>query len=130
VAETLTAAHAGWRWVAVGLLLVATAIGMLGWNGRRAWSAGGSRVMLAAMIAFDVQVALGVATYAALRVWESGDSFRAMIHPFTMALALVVVHVTRARTRSTTEDRGRHRWLALGCLIALIIAASGGALAQ
>jgi hypothetical protein len=127
--DTLAMAHQGWRWIVLIALVVAAAEGLLCWNGKRPWTARSARILQAAAIAFDIQILLGVLTYVAEQTWSTGNPFRAYIHPFVMILALVVVHVTSARVKRSQEPRAQYRWLAVGSLLALIIATAGGALA-
>jgi hypothetical protein len=78
-------------------------------------------------IAYDIQVTLGLLLYVATRAWDGTDPFYRAIHPALMLVGLVVVHVTAKRTRTAASPRARHAWLCAGSVVALVVAAGGGA---
>ena len=56
----LLSAHSGWRYVVIFVLLVALAKFLIGWLGRGPWQVWDQRLGLAALIAVDIQVLLGL----------------------------------------------------------------------
>ena len=126
--EILDAAHSGWRWIVVLFLVVAAAEGLLGWNGNRPWRPRARTLALGATITYDIQVLLGILVYGTHQVWaQEGQTFYPYIHPALMLVGLVVLHVTTSRIKRTEDDQARHRWLAAGTLLTLVIAVAGGA---
>jgi hypothetical protein len=126
--DFLMAAHTGWRWVVLALLVLAALAGLAGWAGNRPWSARAGLLAKFLPIAFDVQVALGLLLYGSARMWASSDSFFRTVHPALMIVGLVVLHVAGKRARTLQADRSRYAWLAGGSVAALVLAAAGGAL--
>jgi hypothetical protein len=126
--EFLVLAHEGWRWVVLLALLAGAVSGVIGYFGRKDWQPRSTTVARAMAIAYDIQVLLGLAVYGVERMWESTDPFFRSIHPATMLVGLVVVHVAVRRTRTGATSRARHMWLAGGAIVALLVAVAGGAL--
>jgi hypothetical protein len=81
-------------------------------------------------IAYDIQVVLGLLLYFSETMWESSDDFFRSIHPATMLVGLLVIHVAARRTRTGSTSRARHMWLAAGAIVTLLVALAGGALAS
>lgn len=125
--DLLLAAHSGWRWIVVLALAFASVDGLLGWAGRRDWQPRSTTVARVMTITYDIQVALGLLLYVSTRAWATQDMFYSKLHPSVMLVGLLVVHTAAKRTRSATTSRARHAWLGAGALIALMVAAAGGA---
>ena len=128
--DMLKAAHEGWRWIVLLALVVAAVSGVIGYVGRREWQPRSTTVARVTAITYDIQVALGLLLYFSERMWESSDDFFRSIHPATMLVGLVVIHVAAKRTRTGATSRSRHMWLGAGAIVALLIALAGGALAS
>jgi hypothetical protein len=126
--------HSLLRWVvlALGVLALVRAFG--GWFGRRPWTAADKKVGLFFMISVDVQVLLGLLLYfvlspitraafaqfgAAMKVKEL--RFWAVEHIMLMVLAVVAVHVARVLSKRATDDTARHRRVAIGFAVAMLL---------
>jgi hypothetical protein len=128
--DLLKAAHEGWRWVVLVMLVVAAVSGLIGYFGRREWQPRSATVARITAIAYDIQVVLGLLLYFSETMWESSDDFFRSIHPATMLVGLLVIHVAARRTRTGSTSRARHMWLAAGAIVTLLVALAGGALAS
>ena len=100
-----TEAHGGWYYLASLALVVAAATFLVNWLRGREWSRLEQRVGLYAIIVVDIQLLLG------LILWGVGASLgiiganaaRTIEHPFTMLLAIVLLHVGWVWTKRSDE---------------------------
>jgi hypothetical protein len=100
-----TEAHGGWYYLASLALVVAVATFLVNWLRGREWSRLEQRVGLYAIIVVDIQLLLG------LILWGVGASLgiiganaaRTIEHPFTMLLAIVLLHVGWVWTKRSDE---------------------------
>ena len=101
----LTEAHSGWRYLALLALVVAVAAYLVSWLRGREWSRLEQRIGLYAIVVVDIQLLLG------LILWGVGASMgiiganaaRTIEHPFTMLLAIVLLHVGWVWTKRSDE---------------------------
>ena len=101
----LTEAHSGWRYLASLALVVAMAAYLVSWLRGREWSRLEQRIGLYAIVVVDIQLLLG------LILWGVGASMgiiganaaRTIEHPFTMLLAIVLLHVGWVWTKRSDE---------------------------
>ena len=127
------AAHNLWRWIALLGVLAATLVSLRGWATGKRRTLVYDRVSMLAVIVMDIQLLLGLVLYAGLsplsRAMFSGFSaamqnrdirFFGMEHPFLMILAVLAVHVGKARARKPEAPSGRGTlWYALSLLLML-----------
>ncbi len=100
-----TEAHSGWRYLASLALVVAVAAYLVNWLRGREWSWLDQRIGLYAIVVVDIQLLLG------LILWGVGASMgiiganaaRTIEHPFTMLLAIVLLHVGWVWTKRSDE---------------------------
>ena len=100
-----TEAHGGWYYLASLALIVAVATFLVNWLRGREWSRLEQRIGLYAIIVVDIQLLLG------LILWGVGASLgiiganaaRTIEHPFTMLLAIVLLHVGWVWTKRSDE---------------------------
>lgn len=127
-------AHSYLRWfvlVAMLLLLVRAFIGVARGD---AWSDGDERVHAVTLSLLNLQFVLGLLLYAFLSPWVRtffADVGAAMKDPvlrfygvehIVMALiAIALMHISRARSRRSTNPKQRYRRVAVSTLIALVL---------
>lgn len=121
----MTQAHSGWQYLASLALLVAVAVYVVSWLRGQMWSPLFRRIGLYAIIVIDIQLLLG------LTLWGVGASMgivganalRTIEHPFTMLLAIVLLHAGWVWTKRSEEAvrlrNGAVTFLATGLLVLL-----------
>ena len=106
-----TQAHDGWHYLASLAMGVAVVFYLFTWLSGRSWSRWVRRVGLYAIIVVDIQLLLG------LILWGVGASLgivganaaRTIEHPFTMLLAIALLHIGWIWTKRADEaDRLRN----------------------
>ena len=101
----MTQAHSGWQYLASLALVVAVAVYVFNWLRGQMWSTLDRRIGLYAIIVIDIQLLLG------LILWGVGASMgivganatRTVEHPFTMLLAIVLLHAGWVWTKRSDE---------------------------
>ncbi len=116
-------AHSGWQYLASLALVVAVAVYVVNWLRGQMWSALYRRIGLYAIIVIDIQLLLG------LILWGVGASMgivganaiRTVEHPFTMLLAIVLLHAGWVWTKRSDETvrlrNGAVTFLVAGLLV-------------
>lgn len=126
--------HSYLRWAVLVAALIVIARAFGGWLGKKPWTAADHRWSLIWLITTDLQLLLGLGLYmgvspivsAALKDMGSamGDKvmrFWAVEHLSMMLLAIVVVHVARVLSRRAQTDAARHKRLAIGATLSLLL---------
>ncbi len=98
-------AHSGWQYLTSLALVVAVAVYMVNWLRGQPWSTLERRIGLYAIIIIDIQLLLGAI------LWGVGASMgivganaaRTIEHPFTMLLAIILLHVGWVWTKRSDE---------------------------
>ena len=118
-------AHSGWQYLASLALVVAVAVYVVNWLRGQTWSALYRRIGLYTIIVIDIQLLLG------LILWGVGASMgivganaiRTVEHPFTMLLAIVLLHAGWVWTKRSDETvrlrNGAVTFLVTGLLVLL-----------
>ena len=118
-------AHSGWQYLASLALVVAVAVYVVNWLRGQMWSALYRRIGLYTIIVIDIQLLLG------LILWGVGASMgivganaiRTVEHPFTMLLAIVLLHAGWVWTKRSDETvrlrNGAVTFLITGLLVLL-----------
>lgn len=118
-------AHSGWQYLASLALVVAVAVYVVNWLRGQMWSALYRRIGLYAIIVIDIQLLMG------LILWGVGASMgivganaiRTVEHPFTMLLAIVLLHAGWVWTKRSDETvrlrNGAVTFLVAGLLVLL-----------
>lgn len=131
--SSLLMVHSLLRWVALILLVVATAQAWRGFLAKQAWSDGHRRLGLFTMVAFDVQLLVGLMVFAAsdlvkLAMANMGEAMRnpllrffAVEHTVMMIAAIALVHVGFAKAKRGSDDAQRLRAMALFFSVALLV---------
>ena len=118
-----TEAHDGWHYLASLALVVAVAAFLVNWLRGQEWSQLEQRIGTYAIIVVDIQLLLG------LILWGIGASLgiiganaaRTVEHPFTMLLAIILLHAGWIWTKRSDETvrlrNGALTFLAAGLLV-------------
>ena len=125
--------HSLIRWLVLLAGIVTVVRAITGWRTGRPWTLADDRAGARFMMAFDLQMLLGLLLYfllspitraamqdfggamanAALRFW-------AVEHIFGMLVAMVLTHVGRARVRRVGNDTRKHKLAAIFFTLALL----------
>ncbi|MCY4079332.1 MAG: hypothetical protein OXF54_03755 [Caldilineaceae bacterium] len=100
-----TEAHDGWHYLASLAMVVAVAAFLVNWLRGQEWSQLEQRIGTYAIIVVDIQLLLG------LILWGIGASLgiiganaaRTIEHPFTMLLAIIILHAGWVWTKRSDE---------------------------
>jgi len=127
-------AHNGFRWLVLIALLAAIVLAITGMIRKQVWTKSSKTTGLILMIVMDIQFLLGLILYAfvspitraAFRDFGAAMKnevlrFYAVEHIFMMLIALVLVHIGRARTKKDMAGWKRHRSAAIFYTLSLII---------
>jgi hypothetical protein len=135
--EVLLYLHSYVRWWVVGAALLA--IAYTSWAGamHKAWSRLDERLARALVTGLDLQVLLGLTLYLGVSplarfaravwstrglgtLWASELRFFGLLHPASMLLAAIIVHVAWAAARRGAPERRRRRF-GTGLALALVV---------
>lgn len=127
-------AHSGLRWLILISLLLAIGLGFYGWFTKKEWRNIDGKTGLFLMIFMDLQFLVGLILYAFLSpitrmafrdfgaaMKNSDLRFYAVEHILMMLVALVLVHIGRAKTKKLVEGWKRHRSAAIYYTISLVV---------
>lgn len=119
----MTQAHSGWQYLASLALVVAVAVYVVNWLRGQTWSTLERRIGLYAIIIIDIQLLLGAILWgvgASMGI-VGANAVRTIEHPFTMLLAIILLHVGWVWTKRSDETirlrNGAVTFLASGLLV-------------
>lgn len=119
----MTQAHSGWQYLASLALVVAVAVHVVNWLRGQTWSTLERRIGLYAIIVIDIQLLLGAILWgvgASMGI-VGANAVRTIEHPFTMLLAIILLHVGWVWTKRSDETirlrNGAVTFLASGLLV-------------
>jgi hypothetical protein len=125
------------RWVVVILAVAATVRALMGWFGKKEWTALDNQLGVWFSSSADVQLLLGLLLYfflspitgAALRNFGAAMSnpelrFFAVEHVAMMLIAVVLAHVGRTLSKKAAEATAKHRLAAIFFGLAILAIAS------
>jgi hypothetical protein len=135
MAYTLTLTiHSYLRWLVLVASLVVIARSVSGWLGHKAFGSGVERAQVAFLAVVDTQLVLGLLLYGMLSpvtaaffanpkagMHDPQVRFFGVEHITMMVLALVVVHVARARSKRITDGTQRHKLVAISTIVWLVL---------
>jgi hypothetical protein len=130
------AIHSLLRWIVLALIVALLVRTLRGWTAGRSWDRSDERLHFAAVLAIDLQLALGLVLYLALSpiakafLGDPGHAmhdrvlrFFGMEHLTTMLVAIVVLHVGRVLSKRVPERRHKRAFLwTLGGLVLVFVA--------
>jgi len=125
--------HSLIRWFVLLAGIVTVVRAITGWRTGRPWTLADDRAGARFMMAFDLQMLLGLLLYfllspitrAAMQDFggamaNSALRFWAVEHLFGMLVAMVLAHVGRARVRRVSSDSRKHKVAAIFFTLALL----------
>lgn len=129
--------HSLLRWVVLILLVGRAGASLAAMGSGAPWAPLHRKLGLAALIATDLQLLLGIGLYAmsplvsaalsdmGAAMKDPGLRFWAVEHPTTMVLAVVAAHVGHALSKRGKTPATQHRAAAIGAVVTLVLLAAG-----
>ena len=130
--------HNMFRWLVLITLILAVAFAFVGWFNKREWGKKDNTTGLLLTIFMDIQFLVGIVLYAFVSpvtkaafndfgaaMKNSDLRFYAVEHILLMVIALVLVHIGRAKTKKAIGHWKKHRAATIfyGIALLLILAA-------
>jgi len=123
-------AHSGWRYILLLLLIAAIVKALIGWFGKKEFTAGDNKLSLFAMIATHIQLLLGLVLYPispnvrlsnmaevmkdeTLRLWT-------VEHISMMIVAVALITVGRIVSKKNVKPTSKHMRVAIFYLLGLL----------
>jgi hypothetical protein len=129
--------HNIFRWLVLLALVVSVVLAFSGWFGKKGWKKADNTSGLILTIIMDTQFLIGIILYAFVSpltkaafnnfgaAMKNADlRFYAVEHILIMIIALVLVHIGRAKTRKDIAPWKKHRTAAIFYGIGLILVLS------
>ncbi len=126
--------HSMFRWLVLITLIVAIILGFSGWLGKKEWTKKDNLAGLLLTIFIDIQFLIGIILYAFVSpitkaafanfgaaMKNDEQRFYAVEHILMMMIALVIIHIGRAKSKKAISDVKKHRSAALFFTAALIL---------
>jgi len=130
--------HNLFRWLVLIALVLAVLFALIGWFGKREWNKKDNITGLILMIFMDIQFLVGLILYALVSpitkaafndfgaAMKNADlRFYAVEHILMMVIALVLVHIGRAKSKKDVAPWKKHRSAAIYYGIALVVVLAG-----
>ena len=114
--------HSGWRYVVILVLIVAIAMMLFGWLGKRKWGTWDQRIGMITPIVIDIQWLLGLILWT---TWPARMHSNVLEHMATMTLALIAAHIGWSRAKKATTDEGKFRIAAIAFIGAGLLVGLG-----
>ena len=123
--------HSGWRFVAVILLLLALIGALSGWLSRSNYTPRSRKLNLFTLIAFHIQILLGLVLYffsPMVRIDDMASAMQNQIsrywtveHISMMILAAVLVTIGHSKSKKISESYQKHKTIAIFYGLAAIL---------
>ena len=126
--------HNLFRWLVLIVLILALVFALTGWIKKREWSKKDNITGLILTIFTDIQFLVGIVLYAFVspitktafndfgEAMKNDDlRFYAVEHIFLMIIALVLIHIGRAKSKKSVAPWKKHRSAAIYYGIALVL---------
>ncbi len=130
--------HNLFRWLVLITLVLAVLFALIGWFGRREWSKKDNLSGLLLTIFMDIQFLVGLILYAFVSPFTKAAfndfgaamknpelRFYAVEHILMMIIALVLVHIGRAKSKKDIAPWKKHRTVAIFYGFALLLVLAG-----
>ena len=114
--------HSGWRYIVILVLVVAIAMMLFGWLGKRKWGDWDQRIGMITPIVIDIQWLLGLILWT---TWPARMQSNVLEHMATMTLALITAHIGWSRAKKATTDEGKFRIAAIAFIGAGLLVGLG-----
>ncbi|MDX5405099.1 MAG: hypothetical protein LPK28_06315 [Bacteroidota bacterium] len=114
------------------LLVIGVFKSIIGWSGKKEFTGGDARLSLINLVLAHIQLLVGLILLFTAGYFSAGMGeimknedlrFKAIEHPFTMILAVVLITIGRSRSKKFNTGVGKHKQIALfyGLGLALIL---------
>jgi len=126
--------HNGLRWLVLLAFLVSIVLACSGWFGKRNWKKSDKLSGLFLVIFMDLQFLIGIVLYAFISpitkaafvdfgaAMKNADlRFYAVEHILMMVIALILMHIGRAKSKKNVAPWKRHRSAAIFYSISLLL---------
>jgi len=123
--------HSGWRFVALALLILAIVGALSGWLSRSNYTPRSRKLNLFTLIAFHIQILLGLVLYfyspkvrlddMALAMKDTISRYWTVEHILMMIIAAVLVTIGHSKSKKISESYQKHRTVAIFYGIAAIV---------
>lgn len=126
--------HNLFRWLVLIILVIAVVMGLAGWFGKKEWTKKDNIAGLLLTIFIDIQFLIGIILYAFVSPLTKAAfadfgaamknttlRFYAVEHLLLMVIALVLVHIGRAKSKKAIASWKKHRTAVIFYGIALIV---------
>jgi len=126
--------HNMFRWLVLISLVTTIFLGFAGWIGKKDWTKKDNLSGLLLTIFIDIQFLVGIILYAFVSpttkaafanfgaaMKDTNLRFYAVEHILMMVIALVLIHIGRAKSKKATSAWKKHRTAAIFYSIAFII---------
>ena len=130
--------HNMFRWLVLIALVLAVLFALAGWFGKREWNKKDNLTGLLLTIFMDIQLLVGLILYAFVSpvtkaafndfgaAMKNADlRFYAVEHILIMLVAVVLVHIGRAKSKKDVANWKKHRSAAIFYGIALLLVLAG-----
>ncbi len=130
--------HNMFRWLVLITMVLAVLFALIGWAGKRDWNKKDNLTGLLLTIFMDIQFLVGLILYAFVSpvtkaafsdfgaAMKNADlRFYAVEHILLMVIALVLVHIGRAKSKKVLANWKKHRSAAIFYGIALLLVLAG-----
>lgn len=130
--------HNMFRWLVLITLILAVLFALAGWFGKKDWNKKDNLTGLLLTIFMDIQFLVGLILYAFVSpvtkaafndfgaAMKNADlRFYAVEHILMMIIALVLVHIGRAKSKKDLVPWKKHRSAAIYYVIALVLVLAG-----
>jgi uncharacterized membrane protein YphA (DoxX/SURF4 family) len=130
--------HNMFRWLVLIVLVLAVLFALAGWFGKREWSKKDNLTGLLLTIFMDIQFLVGLILYVFVSPFTKSAfndfgaamknpelRFFAVEHILMMVIALVLVHIGRAKSKKDVANWKKHRSAAIFYGIALLLVLAG-----
>jgi hypothetical protein len=130
--------HNLFRWLVLIAMVLAVVFALIGWSGKRGWSKKDNITGLLLTVFMDIQFVVGMILYAFVSpkmkavfndfgaAMKNADlRFYAVEHISLMVIALVLVHIGRAKSKKAVPAWKKHKNAAIFYGIALLLVLAG-----
>ncbi len=123
--------HSGWRYVVLVLIILAIINAFSGWFGKNNYTPGNRKLNLFTLIAFHIQILIGLVLYfvspkvrfddMAMAMKDSISRYWTVEHILMMIIAAVLVTIGHSKSKKISESYKKHKTIAIFYTLAAII---------
>lgn len=123
--------HSGWRYVVLVLVIVALITAISGWLSKGKYTEGNRKLNLFTLIAFHIQILLGLFLYfispkarlddMAFAMKDAITRYWTVEHAIMMIIAAVLITIGHSKSKKVVEPAQKHKTIAIFYGLAVII---------